>query len=369
MTGSRYGFLKSWRFWAAIIGGWTLYGIFEGQESYGYAIARGNHEFPLAAYIVRSFPLIWQWCWAMPLTMVLARRFPLTRTGWMRPLAVHLVGALAISGTTAAAAWLLLDWLATPPMRSVVAFLLFQLDPGLFLYFGIVGLVHAVDFSRLYSSERIAAATLRADLSDARLQVLSAQLHPHFLFNTLNVISELIHEDPDRADEMIGRLGDLLRESMSDEIAEPGGVPLERELATLRAYVDIQQLRFRDRLDVSFDVAETVRQARLPHFVLQPLVENAILHGSAGSMDQLRVRITAEPEGDRVRIRVVDDGRGIGSGSRRRRKGLGLRTVQARLGHMFGSDYSLTLHSREPQGITADVSIPFRAAPLTLLRS
>ena len=369
MTDKRFQFLKSWKFWAAILCGWTLYGVLEGQESYAYAVARGNHEYPLTAYIVRSFPLLWQWCWAMPLTMVLARRFPLSRSAWIRPLAVHLVCAVAVAGSAAAGDWLLLDWLSTPPMRSFVAFILFQLDPGLFLYFAILGLVHAVDFYRLYASERIAAATLRADLSDARLQVLSAQLHPHFLFNTLNVISELVHEDPDRADDMIERLGDLLRESMSEEIAAQGGVPLERELATLQAYVDIQQVRFRDRLDVSFDVADAVRHARLPHFVLQPLVENAILHGSAGSRDHLRVWISAEPEGNRVRIRVADDGRGIGSGSHRRRKGLGLRTVHARLGNMFGSDYSLTLNNREPQGVAADVSIPFRAATLTLLRS
>jgi len=247
-------------------------------------------------------------------------------------------------------------------MKSPVAFVLFQLDPGLLLYFGTVGLVHAVDFYRLYSSERIAAATLRADLSDARLQVLSAQLHPHFLFNTLNVISELIHEDPDRADEMIGRLGDLLRESMSDGIAEPGGVPLERELATLRAYVEIQQLRFRDRLDVSFVVADAVKHVRIPHFVLQPLVENAILHGSGGSMESLQVRISAEPAGDRVHIRIADDGRGVDA--RRRRSGLGLRTVQARLGHMFGSNYTLTLSARIPRGMVADVSIPFPESPL-----
>src|SRR5262249_29854502 len=132
-------------------------------------------------------------------------------------------------------------------------------------------------------------------------------------------------------------------------------------LATLKAYVDIQQVRFRDRLDVSFEIADEVKQARVPHFVLQPLVENAILHGSAGSTEALRVWVTAAPEGDRVHIRVLDDGCGVDWPHRRQRGGLGLRTVQARLGQMFGGDYQLALQTRAPRGVVSDLSIPFRA--------
>ena len=359
MTEGPYRFLRSWRFWVAVVVVWTAYGLALAQESRSFAEVTGETAWPLTRYILHAIPDVGMWLWATPLTIVLARRFPITRSRWVQPLILHLVFAVCVALGTAAGTFFLMSWWLSPPSRSLAGYLLYQLDPGVFVYCGIVGLVHAMDFYRMYASERLAAATLRAGLSEARLQVLSAQLQPHFLFNTLNVISELVHEDPDRADEMIGRLGDLLRESMSGGVAEQSGVPLERELATLKAYVDIQQLRFRDRLDVSFEISEQVRAARVPHFALQPLVENAIRHGFAGHVDVVRVHIQAQPDGDRIRIRVVDDGQGISGAERRTRGGLGLRTVQARLGQMFGGDYSLELKSRTPRGAESVLSIPF----------
>ena len=360
MSASPYRFLRSGKFWLAVVGGWTAYGVILAQESYAFAQLSGGRVWPLGSYLGRSFLDVGMWYWATPLAVVLARRFRLTRSRWAGPLVLHLGFAVAVALGTALATYGLQTALLSRPSMSIPEHLLFQLDPGVFVYCGIVGLVHAVDFYRMYSDERVATATLRAGLSEARLQILSAQLQPHFLFNTLNVISELIHEDPERADGMIGRLGDLLRDSMSGAAAEEGGVPLERELATLRAYVELQQLRFRDRLDVSFEVAPEVMRARVPHFVLQPLVENAILHGSAGSTEALRVRITAALEDGLVQIRVLDDGRGVDWRQRRQRGGLGLRTVQARLGHMFGSDYRLALQTRSPRGVVSVLSFPFQ---------
>ena len=367
MTNS-LAFLRSWRFWIAVIGGWTLFGIVLANEDMAFELITNSRSWPLGTQVVRCLTDVGMWFWATPLAVVLARTFRASRSRWFLPALLHLGFGVAIAVATATGTYLVQRFFVPPAPSTYLGYLLFQVDPGVFVYLGIVGLVHAVDFYRWYSEERVASATLRAGLSEARLQVLAAQVQPHFLFNTLNVISELVHEDPDRADVMIGLLGDLLRESMAGATSDQIGVSLERELRTLRAYVDIQQLRFRDRLEVLFDVAEDVRQARVPHFVLQPLVENAILHGPTGPADALRVTVIARVNGAHVKLRVLDDGRGLDARRKGGRHGLGLQTVRARLGHLFGSDYELDVHDRRPQGVASEVIIPFQAIPEALPR-
>jgi len=345
-------------FWLGMTAGWAAYGLILAREQYAYDHLAGRSVSPFLAYLGRAGLDVGMWLWATPLAVALARRFRIARARWIGPVALHLVFGVAIALATAAATYALL-WLLAPPGPHLLAtYLLFQLDPGVIVYAAIVALTHAVDFYRWYSDQQVAAATLQADLSEARLRILAAQLQPHFLFNTLNVIAELIHEDPERADGMIVRLGDLLRESMSG--VEERGVTLEREVATLRAYVDIQQLRFRDRLHVSFDVAPEVREALVPHFLLQPLVENAIRHGGAGSAQPLHVAVVAtaaEAAGrPRVHLQVADDG--AGSGEWRESGGLGLRNVRARLAHLFDGDCAFALASRVPHGTVCDLWIP-----------
>ena len=347
---------RSWGFWVGMTAGWAAYGVVLAQESYTFAVVSGRPVWPFLAYLARALLDVGMWLWATPLAVVLARRFRIARNRWVGPTALHLGFAVLVAAATASGTYVLQRLLTPPGPGSYPAYLLFQLDPSVMVYAAIVALTHAVDFYQWYTDQQVAAATLQADLSEARLQVLAAQLQPHFLFNTLNVIAELIHEDPDRADGMIGRLGDLLRASMAG--AEERGVSLEREVTTLQSYVDIQQLRFRDRLRVSFDIAADVRQARVPHFVLQPLVENAIRHGGAGSTEPLHIQVVATGEDGRVHIQVLDDGSGVdGFGER---GGLGLRNVRARLAHLFGGDYRFELHSRSPRGTASDLWIPLQ---------
>ncbi|MGH7676026.1 MAG: sensor histidine kinase, partial [Gemmatimonadales bacterium] len=145
----------------------------------------------------------------------------------------------------------------------------------------IIAVAHAREYHRDVQAHRLEAAQLGARLAEARLQVLALQLRPHFLFNALNAISELVHEDADAADRMLTRLSELLRGTLEAHGAQE--VPLEREIALVDRYLGLEQLRFRDRLAVQIDVADDTRAARVPALILLPLVENAVRHGLVGA--------------------------------------------------------------------------------------
>ncbi|MGE5744284.1 MAG: sensor histidine kinase, partial [Gemmatimonadota bacterium] len=192
------------------------------------------------------------------------------------------------------------------------------------------------------------------------LQALAMQLRPHFLFNTLNAIAELIHEDPDAAERMVGRLADLLRRTLeTDGSAE---VPLATELELVDRYLDIQAVRFQDRLRVRWEVAGDVRAAWVPAMILLPLVENAVRHGVSARPGPGEVGIRARREADTLRLEVWDDGPGLDpSAQRAPRRGIGLANTQARLAQLYGATHRFELVDGAPTGLVVRVSLPFRA--------
>ena len=183
--------------------------------------------------------------------------------------------------------------------------------------------MHALAYYRAGREQELRASQLEARLADARLQLLKMQLHPHFLFNTLNTISELVHEDPATADRMIASLSQLLRESLDAGTVDR--VPLGRELDLLERYVEIQRARFGDRLDVGVEIEATeLREALVPPLILQPLVENSIRHGLAARVAAGRIRVRAMRRDDRLVLEVQDDGAGLEAhGNTREGVGLG----------------------------------------------
>jgi LytS/YehU family sensor histidine kinase len=180
------------------------------------------------------------------------------------------------------------------------------------------------------------------------------QLQPHFLFNTLNTIAELVHEDPEAADRMITGLADLLRRSL----ALGGGqeIPLESELELLQTYLGIQKARFGDRLDVRVSVADDARAARVPMLLLQPIVENAIKHGLAARLD-LQVRV----DGNQIVLEVIDQGTGAADDALRGRAGIGLGNTRERLTAIYGSAASLDLVNVPGAGAKVTVRLPMRS--------
>ena len=205
------------------------------------------------------------------------------------------------------------------------------------------------------------AAQLQAQLADARLGALRAQLDPHFLFNTLNAVSALVERDPRGVRRMLSRLGELLRHTLEEGASE---VTLQRELDLLERYLDIMRVRFGSRLDVSVDVAPGLRNALVPNLLLQPLVENAIKHAIAPNPEGGRITIAASREGERLVIRVRDDGPGPDGAIVQPGAGVGLANTRARLAEMYGAAQHLTLTTGlgGSAGTVAEVSLPWKDA-------
>jgi LytS/YehU family sensor histidine kinase len=235
--------------------------------------------------------------------------------------------------------------------------LLTNLAYNLLVYWAIVATAHGIEYYRTGREREVRASQLEARLAEARLQQLSMQLQPHFLFNTLNAIAELVHGSPDTADRMIAGLSVLLRETLADSSAR--AVPLRRELSLLGCYVDIQRVRFGPRLAVRVDAPPDTLDAAVPALLLQPLVENAIRHGLGSRSSAGRIEIAAARAGDRLTIRVRDDGAGLREGERGR-EGVGLANTRARLQALFGADVSLDVSSAGQGGVEVAIDIPCR---------
>ena len=213
--------------------------------------------------------------------------------------------------------------------------------------------------ARLDEARRLQAeaAELHAQLADARLNALRTQLNPHFLFNTLNAISTLVEEDPHGARRMIARLSDLLRHTLEGDEQE---IPLARELEMLQRYLDIMEVRFQDKLEVSIETDTSLDDALVPNLVLQPLVENAFRHGLALMQTGGRVAVrVVRDDGDLV-LTVRDNGRGP---SKEVREGVGLTNTRARLTQLYGARKRLALTAAEGGGALVEVRLPYHTAP------
>jgi two-component system, LytTR family, sensor kinase len=203
------------------------------------------------------------------------------------------------------------------------------------------------------------SAQLETSLAEARLRLLHGQLNPHFLFNTFNTISALTETDPRTARQVMGRLGTLLRASLDH--AGRQEVTLREELVFLEDYLSIERLRFEDRLAVDVHVENGTSDARVPTFILQPLVENAIRHGTAARVRGGHVRVSARTVGTRLILEVEDNGLGLPPGWRLEdHAGIGLSNIARRLEELYGAEQAFTVRDRTRGGVRVEVSLPLR---------
>jgi signal transduction histidine kinase len=233
---------------------------------------------------------------------------------------------------------------------------------GTFVYWAIAMMCVALDYQNDLKDREIRTADLERSLSEARLATLRSQLDPHFLFNTLNSISAYVESAPRQARLMIEQLGDLLRLSL--EHADEQEIALERELMFVDRYIQLQLVRYADRLDVRVRVDPEVTSAAVPNFLLQPIIENAIRHGTSKLTAAGTIEVSAWRSGERLHLRVRDNGPGLPRGwTLERHIGIGLSNTQARLEQLYGSDeYSLEVAPDEDRGTCVDVTFPYRAA-------
>jgi two-component system, LytTR family, sensor kinase len=338
--------MRRLRAWLAVWTGWTALALFFAvSTSLTYRSTGRPANWRLT--IERALSEWWLWALLTPLIVSLSRRFPLQGPRAIRHASVHVGVGVAI-----AIAKMFADRAVFAMLTGFWTYLLVStLALNFMIYLGIVAAAHGVEYYRR-SRER---DQLEARLAETRLQLLGMQLQPHFLFNTLNTIAEMVHEDPDKADAMIGGLSDLLRRTL--ELGPSQEVTLEEELALVERYLDIQRARFGDRLHVHVNADATSRATRVPVLLLQPLVENAIRHGLALRRDAGRIEIDARSSADSIRIVVMDDGPGNGSGGPER---TGLGNTRARLNAVYGDAASLERTHEHGRGTRVEVSIPRR---------
>lgn len=226
------------------------------------------------------------------------------------------------------------------------------------IYWCIVGVCWAANYYRELRERERRALELESRLSQANLQALKAQLQPHFLFNTLNAIAALVHKDPNTADEMLGSLSELLR--MTLDASEQHEVRLRREMEFLDRYIEIQQLRFGDRLRVERQIAEETLETFVPTLILQPFVENAIRHGIEPQERAGTVRISARREGNRLRLEVSDDSGRFNSGHFAGKEGVGLTNTKARLQALYGDQHHFAISPNQDGGLSVQLECPYR---------
>ena len=352
---------RRWQPWLLGFGIWTVLGLLSAVQTSIYFM-RDGRPVPWTPVVIDRLA-DWYTCAIFtPLFFWLVRAIPWERARWWRSVGVQTLVALACVPLkyfmyAGIVAWLIPDYRDVVVGRLIVGNIVTE-----FMAFGLMfAVIHAVEFNRRGMEDNARAARLETRLAEARLQALTAQLQPHFLFNTLHAISTLMHRDVDAADTMLARLGDLLRRTLDG--GDRPEVPLAEELRLLEAYLDIARVRFEDRLTVDVTVTAETNGALVPRFVLQPLVENALQHGIGSRHGSGRVTIRARRDGERLSLSVADDGAG---GALRDngfpREGIGLTNTRQRLHERYGADHSLSLTKGEDGGLLVAVDIPFRTA-------
>jgi two-component sensor histidine kinase len=351
-----------WLETALVFAAWTVFGLITANQSYMQFELRGE-RLSWSHALQHGFFEAYLWTLATLAVFWLARRFPLERGRMLRGIAAHLFGAVVLSLARVAVVVEVsrrVEWLEERPFDQQFWGRFHQY---LLYYALLLGIAHAVLYYGRYRERERAAERLAAGLAEARLQALKMQLQPHFLFNTLNAISALIPPEAKPARRMVARLGDLLRIALEHE--ETQEVTLREELAFLQPYLEIEQARLEDRLTVVMEIAPETLDARVPHLVLQPLVENAIRHGIAPRIEPGRVEISAARGADDrfLHLEVRDDGPGVDRDNRAgTRKGVGLTNIRSRLEQLYGGEHRFELGNRPEGGVVVRISLPFRRA-------
>lgn len=337
---------RKWLLAAAV---WTLLGLLASSQHIAF-LSYVDRPFSPAKVVGRTM-LDWYTCGVFtPAIFAVARRFRLDGRRWARMLPVHLVACAAFiiaKLTLFLPLAQALDLLGEP-----IVFRDWIYNDGfalLLVYAAVVGAWYAIDY---YERYRV--------LARVQLDALRAQLHPHFLFNALNALSTLVHRDPKAADRMIVELGELLRQTLDENSAAE--VTLREELQLVERYVAIMQIRYGDRLTVQYDIDPNALGAYVPHMLLQPIVENALVHGIGRSAGAGLVVIRAQRAGDRLALEVEDDGAGMEVQPVER---IGLKNSRALLEQLYARNQSLFIRARDGRGVLVRVTIPYHLAPVS----
>lgn len=354
--------------WLAYLAGWTLFALFFISQDAGRLLYQG-HSVQWHGYLVVWLTTAYAWAFLSPFVWWLAGRFPIARKTWLRSGGLHLISSFSfalIEGVLFAAITPIFGLPSFPrnfaaTFRSVLPI---DFHLNVIIYWSIVGVQHGVSYYRkfverekLSAQLELRATQLESQLTQAKLSALKMQLHPHFLFNTLNAIVVLVRQRRvEEADAMLTNLGELLRQTLAGW--ETQEVPLRREMELINLYLDIQRVRFQDNLTVEMNLSPATLNALVPSLLLQPLVENAFRHGVSKTSAAVRIELKSNLRGSTLELQVRDDGPGISEGSSG--NGVGLRNTRARLQQLYGERQSLRLDGVAGGGAIVTVLLPYR---------
>jgi two-component sensor histidine kinase len=353
-------------FWNAAI--WGGIGLFDATQTVFVMRAEGMHH----AWGRLFFALMvgWlPWMAATPLVLRLAHYYPpeqwRRRSMWLVHLCACAVVGLAYTGWMAMWEALLNPWGVQPgpaPFTHLWSYKFYgQILSCLILYSVILLVGYLLDSRERLAFQQTEAARLNEQLSKAQLNALRRQIEPHFLFNSLNAIAGLVREERnDAAVSMIAGLSHFLRRVMEDSDRQQ--VPLDEELEFTRLYLDIQKVRFAERLQFHVDIAPELLAAAVPSLILQPMVENAVKHGIAQRVHGGTIEISASRSNGQLTLRVCNDGPNLPVEWEKSASGIGIANVRTRLQGLYGNAFQMNMRNRETGGVEASISVPFTSA-------
>ena len=356
---------KRWARLALIWAIWTTIGLVFTLQYY-FTSFRSERPIPFVDSLYVQMTWSYLWALATPLVLWLAARIPIERHNWLRNSLKHLPISIVLSVALTAMGhvilWLNWGWAMGKPFsfERLTRFVIGNFSEGLGIYLLIALIGYAFSYYRRYREGEMRTLRLEAQLSHAQLQALKMQLHPHFLFNTLHSISALLNKQPEAARTMITRLGDFLRLTLENSGTQE--VTLQKEMEFLRCYLEIERVRFQDRLMTRVDVSPPALDAQVPNLILQPIVENAIRHGIAPRSTPGLIEILAKPQNGTLRIQIRDNGPGLPADRNSEAlftKGLGLANTERRLDRLYGAAHRFDLVNDPEGGLVVTLEIPF----------
>lgn len=343
---------------------WTTVAVLFSVQWYTYD-ALHAHPSPVMNYLRWNIEQWYTWLLLSPLVLWLATRRPIDPRHPHRALPLHLVASVLFAFLAVfvqSVISLFLEPGSPPVLKSALFILSKDVAMGIGTYWALTGLAQTLHFYKENSARQIRESQLESQLAQAQLQVLQMQLHPHFLFNTLHAIGALIHEDPKSAEQMLLNLSSLLRVFLEQESSKQ--IALRRELRLIDLYLSIQKIRFRDRLTVRTNIDPMTLDASIPSLILQPLVENAIMHGIARNPGSDEIDISSSRQEGRLIIAITNSNSSLpgdvhsdGTGW-----GVGLSNTMQRLAQTYNGSAQLMIRARSPRGVVCEISMPLRQA-------
>ena len=345
----------------------TVLGVLTGLQAYNYIALTAEHKQPLNVLLGLNLTYWWSWALLVPAVLWISRQYRFERETWRQAALLHILGVVVITAAHVALATssrgIVLKALTDRPFGPSDWWMYFQnrfflnFDWEMMTYWALVAFVNALDYHRESQERELVGVQLQAQLAEAQLEALQRQLHPHFLFNTLNTISALMHRDVHAADEMLVQLSDLLRLTL-DRVGTQQ-VSLKDEVDFLRKYLEIEQTRFGDRLQVNIDVEPEVLDAPVPNLILQPLVENALRHGVGPRVGKGRIDVSARQSGDVLTLTVQDNGVGLSPDKLDAfHSGVGLSNTRSRLENLYGDRHRFDFQTPAGGGLLVTIVIP-----------